>query len=65
MTTMTTLIIPAVILMALAVLMLGIKVLFIKGSHFPSAHIHDNPQIQRKGIECYGHSKNKVFHHKE
>lgn len=49
----------SIFLIALAVLMLGVKVLFVKGSKFPSGHIHESEALRNKGITCaHGHSKN-------
>ncbi len=39
-------------LVAVCVVLLGVKVLFIKGSRFPSGHVHDNVALRRKGITC-------------
>ncbi len=33
----------AIFLLALAVVMLGVKVFFVKGGKFPSGHVHDLP----------------------
>lgn len=41
-----------------AVLLLGIRVLFVKGGRFPSGHVHDVPDLRDKGIGCC-HSKDK------
>lgn len=38
----------AVVLIAIAVIGLGIKVLFIKGGRFPSGHAHDIERRQRE-----------------
>lgn len=46
------LILLTVLLVAVAVILLGIKVLFVKGGKFPSGHAHDIPQLRRKGIGC-------------
>lgn len=35
-------------LVALAVVLLGVKVLFVKGGKFPSGHAHDLPQLKKK-----------------
>ena len=43
----------AVALMALAVVLLGVKVLFVKGGKFPSGHVHDNPELRRRGMGCH------------
>ena len=38
---------------ALCIVLLGVKVFFVKGGKFPSMHIHDNPAIREKHISCY------------
>lgn len=38
---------------ALCIVLLGVKVFFVKGGKFPSMHIHDNPAIRKKHISCY------------
>lgn len=48
----------SVFLTALAVLMLGVKALFVKGGKFPSGHISENAAMRRKGISCV-HSQAK------
>ena len=35
-------------LVALAVVLVGVKVLFVKGGKFPSGHAHDLPQLKKK-----------------
>ncbi|MGM9852791.1 MAG: hypothetical protein ACI30N_02340 [Muribaculaceae bacterium] len=37
-----------VALVAAAFVLLGVKVLFKKGGKFPSGHVHDNPELQRR-----------------
>ena len=54
---MTTLLLTLVIV-GLAVLLLGVKVFFVKGGRFPNTHIHDNPEMRRRGIKC---AKDKEF----
>lgn len=44
---MKTIILTA-LLLAAAVIMLGVKVLFVKGGKFPSSHVHDIGQKQRR-----------------
>lgn len=36
----------------LAVLLLGVKVFFVKGGRFPSGHVHDIPALRSRGIGC-------------
>lgn len=38
--------------LALAVVLLGVKVFFVKGGRFPSPHISDNKHLRKKGISC-------------
>lgn len=40
------------ILLFLAIVLLGVKVFFIKGGRFPNTHIHDNPEMRKRGIKC-------------
>lgn len=40
------------ILLAFAVVLMGVKVLFVKGGKFPSGHVHDNINLRRRGITC-------------
>lgn len=47
-------ILSAILLIGLAVLLLGVKVFFVKGGKFPSGHAHDNSELRRKGVGCAG-----------
>lgn len=47
-----TVVISAVLLTGLAVVLLGVRVLFVKGGKFPSTHIHQNEALRRRGIGC-------------
>ena len=48
---MATLVLTLVIV-ALAVLLLGVKIFFVKGGRFPDTHIHDNAEMRKRGIKC-------------
>ncbi len=48
-----------IILLVLAVLMLGVKVLFVKGAKFPTGHISDSEAMRARGIGCAAHSREK------
>lgn len=51
------LVLLAIILIAFAVLLLGVKVFFVKNGKFPSGHVHDIPALRDKNIGCAaGHS---------
>lgn len=54
---MVKIVLLSVILMAIAFVLLGVKVLFVKGGRFPSGHVHDNPHLRRRGIGCAGSDK--------
>ena len=45
-------------IVGLAVLLLGVKIFFVKGGRFPNTHIHDNPEMRKRGITC---AKDKEF----
>lgn len=45
-------VLSAVILVGIAIVALGVKVLFVKGGRFPSGHAHDLPELRRRGIGC-------------
>ncbi|MBQ9077030.1 MAG: hypothetical protein IJY31_04225 [Muribaculaceae bacterium] len=47
----------AVALLAIAVVLLGVKVLFVKGGKFPSGHVHDIPALRNKNVGCALHDK--------
>lgn len=42
----------SVVLTVVAVLLLGVRVLFVKGGKFPSSHVHDNKALRDKNIGC-------------
>ncbi|MCH5245757.1 MAG: hypothetical protein J1E84_04775 [Muribaculaceae bacterium] len=42
----------AILLVAIAFVLLGVKVLFVKGGRFPSSHVHDNAALRERGIGC-------------
>jgi len=46
-------------IVGLAVLLLGVKIFFVKGGRFPNTHIHDNPEMRKRGITC---AKDKEFY---
>lgn len=41
-----------IIILAVSFVLLGIKVLFVKGAKFPSAHVGDSAALRNKGIGC-------------
>ena len=43
-------VVAAVVLIGLAVVIMGVKALFVKGGKFPTGH--DIPELKRRGIGC-------------
>ena len=41
-----------VVLLAVAVLLLGVKIFFTRDGRFPNTHIHGNPEMRKRGITC-------------
>lgn len=55
------LVIISIILVGLAFVLLGIKVLFVKGGKFPSGHIHSSKAMRERGITCASqYTDNKI-----
>jgi len=46
-------------IVGICVLLLGIRIFFVKGGRFPDLHLKDNEALKNKGIQCAG-SQNKV-----
>lgn len=42
----------SVIILAVCVVLLGVKVLFVRGAQFPSGHVHASPALRSRGIGC-------------
>ncbi len=40
------------VIIASAIALLGIKILFVKGGKFPDIHIDGNRALRKKGIHC-------------
>ncbi len=45
-----------IIILAVSFLLLGIKVLFVKGAKFPAGHVGDSAALRKKGIGCASHT---------
>lgn len=45
-------VILSIILIGIAVVLLGVKVLFVKGGKFPSGHVHDIEALRKRNITC-------------
>ncbi|MDD6778765.1 MAG: hypothetical protein PUD91_07020 [Bacteroidales bacterium] len=42
----------SIVFLAIAVLLLGVKVFFVKGGKFPNTHVHGNPALRKRNITC-------------
>ena len=40
------------LIVAICVLLLGVKVFFVKGGRFPNGHVSSNKALRKKGIGC-------------
>ena len=49
---MVKVILLTIIIVAVSVLLLGIKIFFVKGGRFPQTYIGDNPDMKKRGITC-------------
>ena len=43
----------SIIFLAVAVVLLGVRIFFVKGGKFPSTHAHQNEALREKGIGCH------------
>lgn len=50
------LLILAIVAVGISILLLGVRVLFVKGGKFPSSHVHDIPALREKNITCEHHT---------
>lgn len=53
------LVVLTIIILAVSFILLGIKVLFVKGAKFPSAHASHSASLRSKGIGCASQTYNK------
>ena len=40
------------LIVAICILLLGVKVFFVKGGKFPNTHVSGNAALRRKGVGC-------------
>lgn len=46
------LVLISILLVGICVMLLGVRVFFVKGGKFPNTHIHGNAALKKKGITC-------------
>ena len=49
---MVKVILLTIIIVAVSILLLGIKIFFVKDGRFPKTNIGDNPDMKKRGITC-------------
>lgn len=49
---MIKLLLLTLLIVAIAVVLLSVKVILLKNGKFSSQHIHDNPGLRKQGIHC-------------
>lgn len=56
------LLVLCIALLGVSVVLLGVRIFFVKGGKFPNTHIHGNKAMQDKGISCLTseYKKNKL-----
>lgn len=42
----------SIVFVGVAVLLLGVRVFFVKGGKFPDTHVHNNPELRKRNITC-------------
>ena len=42
----------SICLLALAIALMAVKIIFVKGGKFPSGHVHDSEGLRKRGIGC-------------
>ncbi len=42
----------SIILVLASVVLLGVRVLFVKGGRFPDGHAHSSEALRKKGVGC-------------
>ena len=54
----------SIVFLGIAVLLLGVKVFFVKGGKFPNTHVHGNPALRKRKITCAS-SENQTIKNKK
>ncbi|MCF0205313.1 MAG: hypothetical protein HUK12_08520 [Muribaculaceae bacterium] len=42
----------SVIIIAVAIAIMAVKIIFVKGGKFPGPHAHDSAALRKKGVKC-------------
>lgn len=49
-----------IVLVGISVLLLGVRIFFVKGGKFPNTHIHGNKAMHKRGISCVTSEVKKI-----
>ena len=59
-----TLILISLLVVALVVVLMGVRVFFVPGGFFPSSHVEDQPLLKAKGMSCHTSQHFEARRHK-
>ncbi len=60
---MLTVLLLTLAIVLVAVVLLGVRVFFVKGGRFPNTHIDGNAALRKKGIHCAAHQDAEARRH--
>lgn len=60
---MTELLLITLILVAICVLLLGVRVFFSKRWGFPNTHVEGQPKLEEQGLTCHRHQHKDAQRH--
>ncbi|MDE6369105.1 MAG: hypothetical protein K2K94_07695, partial [Muribaculaceae bacterium] len=55
----------SIAIIGLSVVLLGVKVLFVKGGRFPSSHVGDSEALRKKGVSCAHDDQTNIKYKKQ
>ncbi len=61
---MTKALILTLSIVAISMLLLGIRVFFSKKKEFPSSHVEDQPALKAKGLKCHRYQSVEAMQHR-
>lgn len=53
-------IIMSILLLSIGIILMSVRILFIKGGRFPSSHVSANKSLRDKGITCHTSQHNEA-----
>ncbi len=57
------LVLLSIAIVAAAFVLLGVKIIFVKGGRFPSSHVHSSPALRKRGLSCAASAGNGKKQH--